>query len=133
MNLSISAGETVALVGPSGAGKTTLCSLLPRFYDVSEGNISIDGIDIRSMTLESLRSHIGIVQQDVFLFDGTIRENIAYGRLGASDEEIWEAAGRAQLEELIKSQPAGLDTMIGERGVKLSGGRSRGCPSPGCS
>lgn len=125
VNLSIQAGETVALVGPSGAGKTTLCSLLPRFYDVSEGNISIDGIDIRSMKLESLRSHIGIVQQDVFLFDGTIRENIAYGRLGASDEEIWEAARRAQLEELIKSQPAGLDTMIGERGVKLSGGQKQ--------
>ncbi|WP_339319768.1 ABC transporter ATP-binding protein [Paenibacillus sp. FSL R10-2734] len=125
VNLSITAGETVALVGPSGAGKTTLCSLLPRFYDVSGGNITIDGIDIRSITLESLRSHIGIVQQDVFLFDGTIRENIAYGRLGASDEEIWEAARRAQLEELIKSQPTGLDTMIGERGVKLSGGQKQ--------
>jgi len=125
VNLSITAGETVALVGPSGAGKTTLCSLLPRFYDVSRGSISIDGMDIRGITLESLRSHIGIVQQDVFLFDGSIRENIAYGKLGSTDEEIWEAARRAQLEDLIKSQPAGLDTMIGERGVKLSGGQKQ--------
>jgi ATP-binding cassette subfamily B protein len=116
---------TVALVGPSGAGKSTLCSLLPRFYDVQEGSITIDGIDIRSMTLKSLRAHIGIVQQDVFLFDGTIRENIEYGRLGSSEEEIWEAARRAQLEELIRSQPEGLDTFIGERGVKLSGGQKQ--------
>jgi ATP-binding cassette subfamily B protein len=125
VDLKIRAGETVALVGPSGAGKTTLCSLLPRFYDVDDGAISIDGIDIREMTLESLRSNIGIVQQDVFLFDGTFRENIAYGRLGASEQEIWEAAKRAQLEELIHSQPAGLDTLIGERGVKLSGGQKQ--------
>ncbi|NUU63375.1 ABC transporter ATP-binding protein [Paenibacillus agri] len=125
VDLSINAGDTVALVGPSGAGKTTLCSLLPRFYDVNEGSIAIDGMDIRSMTLESLRSHIGIVQQDVFLFDGTIRENIAYGKLGSSDDEIWEAARRAQLVELIQSQPGGLDTMIGERGVKLSGGQKQ--------
>lgn len=125
VNLSIAAGETVALVGPSGAGKSTLCSLLPRFYDVDEGGITIDGIDIREMTLDSLRSHIGIVQQDVFLFDGTIRENIAYGKLGASDADIWEAARRAQLEELILSQKEGLDAMIGERGVKLSGGQKQ--------
>ncbi|MFD3257620.1 ABC transporter ATP-binding protein [Paenibacillus lentus] len=125
INLSINAGETVALVGPSGAGKTTLCSLLPRFYDVDEGSITIDGLDIRKMTLESLRSHIGIVQQDVFLFDGSIRENIAYGKLDASEEEIWQAARRAQLEELIHSQPEGLDTLIGERGVKLSGGQKQ--------
>ncbi|WP_256757422.1 ABC transporter ATP-binding protein [Cohnella sp. WQ 127256] len=125
VSLSIRAGETVALVGPSGAGKTTLCSLLPRFYDVDDGSISIDGIDIRRLTLESLRSHIGIVQQDVFLFDGTIRENIAYGKLDASDSEIWQAARRAQLEELIKSQPDGLGTFIGERGVKLSGGQKQ--------
>lgn len=125
VNLSIKAGETVALVGPSGAGKTTLCSLLPRFYDVDEGSITIDGIDTRKMTLESLRSHIGIVQQDVFLFDGTIRENIAYGKLGASESDIWEAARRAQLEELIVSLPDGLDTFIGERGVKLSGGQKQ--------
>ncbi|GGH36353.1 ABC transporter ATP-binding protein [Paenibacillus segetis] len=125
LNLNISAGETVALVGPSGAGKTTLCSLLPRFYDVNEGRITIDGEDIRNITLESLRSNIGIVQQDVFLFDGSIRENIAYGDLVASEEDILEAARRAQLEELIKSQPEGLDTMIGERGVKLSGGQKQ--------
>ncbi|MBN3527264.1 ABC transporter ATP-binding protein [Paenibacillus apiarius] len=125
VDLSIRAGETVALVGPSGAGKTTLCSLLPRFYEVDGGSIAIDGIDIRKMTLESLRSQIGIVQQDVFLFDGTIRENIAYGQLKASEEEIWQAARRAQLEELILSQPEGLDTMTGERGVKLSGGQKQ--------
>ncbi|WP_438350282.1 ABC transporter ATP-binding protein [Paenibacillus sp. FA6] len=125
IHLQIYAEETVALVGPSGAGKTTLCSLLPRFYDVEEGSITIDGHDIRHMTLDSLRSHIGIVQQDVFLFDGTIRENIAYGRLDASEEEIWEAARRAQLEGLILQQKKGLDTWIGERGVKLSGGQKQ--------
>jgi ATP-binding cassette subfamily B protein len=125
LSMSIRAGETVALVGPSGAGKTTLCSLLPRFYDVDSGSIMIDGIDIRSMTLESLRSHIGIVQQDVFLFDGSIRENIAYGKLGATDEELWDAARRAQLEDVIRALPEGLDTLIGERGVKLSGGQKQ--------
>lgn len=125
LNLSIRAGETVALVGPSGGGKTTLCGLLPRFYEVEAGAIQIDGTDVKQMTLRSLREQIGIVQQDVFLFDGTIRENIAYGRLGASEQEIWEAAGRAQLTELIRSQPDGLDTMIGERGVKLSGGQKQ--------
>ena len=125
IHLQIYAEETVALVGPSGAGKTTLCSLLPRFYDVEEGSITIDGHDIRHMTLDSLRSHIGVVQQDVFLFDGTIRENIAYGRLDASEEEIWEAAQRAQLGELILQQKKGLDTWIGERGVKLSGGQKQ--------
>ncbi|GAA3399801.1 ABC transporter ATP-binding protein [Paenibacillus hodogayensis] len=125
IDLSIRAGETVALVGPSGAGKTTVCSMLPRFYDSDEGSITIDGIDIRKMTLESLRSQIGIVQQDVFLFDGTIRENIAYGKLGATEEEIWDAARRAQLESIILSQPEGLDTLIGERGVKLSGGQKQ--------
>ena len=125
IDLSIRAGETVALVGPSGAGKTTLCSLLPRFYDVLEGRITIDGQDIQHMTLDSLRSQIGIVQQDVFLFDGTIRENIAYGKLDASEEEIWMAARRAQMESLILSMPEGLDTLIGERGVKLSGGQKQ--------
>ncbi|WP_025684304.1 ABC transporter ATP-binding protein [Paenibacillus maysiensis] len=125
VDLSIYAGETVALVGPSGAGKTTLCSLLPRFYDVEEGSITIDGMDIREMKLESLRSMIGIVQQDVFLFDGTVRENIAYGKLDASEEEIWDAARRAQIEDLVRSYPEGLDTMIGERGVKLSGGQKQ--------
>lgn len=125
VDLSIRAGETIALVGPSGAGKSTVCSLLPRFYEVEEGSIRIDGIDIRDMQLASLRSQIGIVQQDVFLFDGTIRNNIAYGKLDATEEQIWEAARRAQLEELIKSQPEGLDTLIGERGVKLSGGQKQ--------
>jgi len=125
VNLAVRAGETVALVGPSGAGKTTLCSLLPRFYDVDEGAIRIDGTDIRKMTLESLRSNIGIVQQDVFLFDGSFRENIAYGKLDATEEDIWEAARRAQLEDLIRSQPEGLDTLIGERGVKISGGQKQ--------
>jgi ATP-binding cassette subfamily B protein len=125
MNLSIRAGETVALVGPSGAGKTTICSLVARFYDIDQGVISIDGINITDMKLESLRSHIGIVQQDVFLFDGTIRENIAYGRLGATDDEIWGAARRAQIFDVIKKLPEGLDTLIGERGVKLSGGQKQ--------
>ncbi|WP_137132634.1 ABC transporter ATP-binding protein [Rhizobium sp. FY34] len=125
LSLSIKAGETVAFVGPSGAGKTTICSLLPRFYEVTGGAISIDGIDIRDMTLRSLRSHIGIVAQDVFLFAGTIRDNIAYGRLGATETEIAEAARRAKLNDVIAALPAGLDTVIGERGVKLSGGQKQ--------
>ncbi|QTF08242.1 ABC transporter ATP-binding protein [Brenneria izadpanahii] len=125
VNLSIHAGETVAFVGPSGAGKTTLCSLLPRFYDLTGGSITIDGIDIREMTQVSLRSQIGIVQQDVFLFGGSIRENIAYGKLNASDEEIMQAARRARLDELIDNLPDGLDTIVGERGVKLSGGQKQ--------
>jgi ATP-binding cassette subfamily B protein len=125
INLSIKAGETVAFVGPSGAGKTTLCSLIPRFYEVNAGRITIDGIDIRTMTRASLRRQIGIVQQDVFLFSGTIGDNIAYGKLDASEEEIWEAARRAQLDEFIRSQPDKLETIIGERGVKLSGGQKQ--------
>ncbi|RED66277.1 ABC transporter ATP-binding protein [Cohnella lupini] len=125
IDLSIKSGETIAFVGPSGAGKTTICSLLPRFYDVNEGKITIDGIDIRDMTLQSLRKHIGIVQQDVFLFSGSIRENIAYGNLDATEEQIWEAARRASLEEMIRQQPEGMDTIIGERGVKLSGGQKQ--------
>jgi ATP-binding cassette subfamily B protein len=125
IDLSIRSGETVAFVGPSGAGKTTLCSLLPRFYEVTGGAISIDGIDIRKMTLASLRSQIGIVQQDVFLFGGTIRENIGYGRLGASDADIWDAARRARLDDVIKDMPEGMETVIGERGVKLSGGQKQ--------
>ena len=125
INLTIRRGETVAFVGPSGAGKTTLCSLLPRFYDLDSGCITIDGIDIRDMTLASLRRNIGIVQQDVFLFASTIRDNIAYGRLGASDEDIMEAARRARLDEMIASLPDGLDTVTGERGVKLSGGQKQ--------
>ena len=125
VNLSIRAGETIAFVGPSGAGKTTICSLLPRFYEIGGGNITIDGIDIRRMTKVSLRQQIGIVQQDVFLFGGTIRENIAYGRLGASEADILEAARRARLEEMLAGLPEGLDTVIGERGVKLSGGQKQ--------
>lgn len=125
IDLTVRAGETVAIVGPSGAGKTTLCSLLPRFYELEEGSILIDGYDTRELKLESLRSQIGIVQQDVFLFSGTIRENIAYGKLDATDDEIMEAARRSQLDEFISTQPQGLDTVIGERGVKLSGGQKQ--------
>ncbi|MET7245723.1 ABC transporter ATP-binding protein [Methylobacterium sp. EM32] len=125
VDLAVGAGETVAFVGPSGAGKTTLCSLVPRFYDVEAGRITIDGHDIRDLTLASLRSQIGIVQQDVFLFAGTIRENIAYGRLDASEAEILEAAHRARLDALIALLPDGLDTVVGERGVKLSGGQKQ--------
>lgn len=125
INLVIRKGETVAFVGPSGAGKTTLCSLLPRFYEVESGAIRIDGVNIREVTQESLRSQLGIVQQDVFLFAGTIRENILYGKLEASEEEVWEAARRARLDEFIRSQELGMDTVIGERGVKLSGGQKQ--------
>lgn len=125
INLKVKAGETVAFVGPSGSGKTTICSLIPRFYDVLNGSISIDGIDIRDMTKHSLRSQIGIVQQDVFLFTGTIRENIAYGKKDATNEEVLEAARKAHLEEFISELPAGYDTQIGERGLKLSGGQKQ--------
>jgi ATP-binding cassette subfamily B protein len=125
LDLSIRAGETVALVGSSGAGKTTLCSLLPRFYEIDTGSITIDGIDIRDMTQTSLRNQIGIVQQDVFLFGGTIRDNIAYGKLGASDADIMEALSQAALDTFIESLPEGLDTPTGERGVKLSGGQKQ--------
>ncbi|MFD1413723.1 ABC transporter ATP-binding protein [Oceanobacillus jeddahense] len=125
IDLSIRAGETVAFVGPSGAGKTTLCSLLPRFYEVQTGSITVDGKDIREVTLGSLRKHIGIVQQDVFLFSGTLRENIRYGKLDAKEEEIIEAAQRAELASFIESLPEGLDTVVGERGVKLSGGQKQ--------
>lgn len=125
IHLTICAGETVAFVGPSGAGKTTICSLLPRFYDVDQGMITVDGIDIRNIKLQNLRKHIGIVQQDVFLFSGTIRDNIAYGDLHATDQQIWEAARRASLDELIRSLPDGMETVIGERGVKLSGGQKQ--------
>ena len=125
IDLEIRPGETVAFVGPSGAGKTTLCSLLPRFYELDAGRITIDGVDLRQMTLASLRRNIGIVQQDVFLFAGTIRENIAYGRLEATDDEILEAARRARLGEMIAGLPDGLDTLTGERGVKLSGGQKQ--------
>ncbi|SFB09560.1 MULTISPECIES: ABC transporter ATP-binding protein [unclassified Bacillus (in: firmicutes)] len=125
IDLEIKSGETIAFVGPSGAGKTTICTLIPRFYDVNEGSIQIDGIDIRKMTKKSLRSQIGIVQQDVFLFTGTLRENIAYGSLGANHEDIVKAAKRAHLEDFIASLPAGYETQIGERGLKLSGGQKQ--------
>lgn len=125
INLTVQPGETIAFVGPSGAGKTTLCSLLPRFYDVTAGAITIDGIDIREMTLASLRQNIGIVQQDVYLFSGTVRENIAYGKLDATDEEIWHVAKLANLEEVIHNMSDGMNTIIGERGVKLSGGQKQ--------
>ncbi|MBD7983867.1 ABC transporter ATP-binding protein [Sporosarcina sp. Sa2YVA2] len=125
IDLSIQAGQTIAFVGPSGAGKTTICSLIPRFYDVNGGAISIDGIDIRNMTQQSLRSQIGIVQQDVFLFTGTIKENIAYGDLNATDEDVIAAAQKAHLESFIASLPEGYETQIGERGLKLSGGQKQ--------
>ena len=125
VDLDVRPGETVAFVGPSGAGKTTLCALLPRFYEPEAGRIAIDGRDIRGMTLASLRGQIGIVQQDVFLFGGTIRENIAYGRLDATEAEIRQAARRAQMEPTIAAMPHDLDTIVGERGVKLSGGQKQ--------
>lgn len=125
INLRIVPGETVAFVGQSGSGKTTLCNLLPRFYEVTEGQITIDGINIQDMTLASLRSQIGIVQQDVFLFPGTIRENIAYGKLDATEEEIQKAVQLAHLGKVVDQMSEGLDTMIGERGVKLSGGQKQ--------
>lgn len=125
INLKVREGEYVALVGSSGAGKTTLCSLIPRFYEVSEGQIVIDGIDIRNMTLKSLRSNIGIVQQDVYLFTGTIMENIRYGKPGATDEEVYTAAKNANAHAFIMELPDGYNTDIGQRGVKLSGGQKQ--------
>ncbi|MBC6147822.1 ABC transporter ATP-binding protein [Listeria innocua] len=125
IDLSIKAGETVAFVGPSGAGKTTICNLLPRFYDVSAGEITIDGENIKRFTLPSLRAQIGVVQQDVFLFSGTVRENIAYGKLDASDEEIEHVVKLAHLSKVVEEMPDGLETIIGERGVKLSGGQKQ--------
>ena len=125
MNLSIKPGQTIALVGPSGGGKSTTCSLLPRFYDVAAGSISIDGQDVRDVTQQSLRRAIGLVQQDVYLFDGTIGENIAYGKPGATAEEIAEAARRANIDAFIESLPQGYDTVVGERGSRLSGGQKQ--------
>ncbi|WP_373894335.1 ABC transporter ATP-binding protein [Virgibacillus sp. CBA3643] len=125
LSFDIRAGETIAFVGPSGAGKTTICSLIPRFYDVDRGSITIDGLDIRDMTKESLRGQIGVVQQDVFLFTGTLRDNIAYGKLDATDEEIKQAARQAHMEEFIAELPAGYETQVGERGLKLSGGQKQ--------
>ena len=125
MDLSIRPGQTIALVGPSGGGKSTTCSLLPRFYDVAGGSISIDGQDVRDVTQHSLRRAIGLVQQDVYLFDGTIGENIAYGKPGATAEEIAEAARRANIDTFIESLPQGYDTVVGERGSRLSGGQKQ--------
>jgi ATP-binding cassette subfamily B protein len=125
IDLHVDAGKSVAIVGPSGGGKTTLCSLLPRFYDVTGGCVKIDGTDIRDVTQKSLRSYIGIVQQDVYLFNGTVKENIAYGKLDATMEEIVEAARNADLLEFIESLPNGFDTMVGERGARLSGGQKQ--------
>ena len=125
ISIDIPAGKSVALVGPSGGGKTTICSLLPRFYDVTEGRITVDGKDIRSLTLKSLRNNIGTVQQDVYLFDGTIRDNIAYGKPGASDEEIIAAAKRASIHDFIMELPQQYDTYVGERGTRLSGGQKQ--------
>lgn len=125
INLTIPKGEKLALVGQSGGGKTTICHLIPNFYPISSGSITIDGIDIRDMTLESLRRNIGIVQQDVFLFNGSVKENILYGRLDASDEDIVEAAKRANIHDYIMEMPEGYDTQIGERGIKLSGGQKQ--------
>ena len=125
VDLSIRAGESFALVGPSGGGKTTLCHLLPRFYDVTKGRITVDGHDVRSLTQESLRRSIGIIQQDVFMFAGTVRENIRYGRPDATDEEVVSAAVRAQIHDEIMAMPDGYDTYIGERGVMLSGGQKQ--------
>ncbi len=119
------AGRSIALVGPSGSGKTTICSLLPRFYDVSEGRITIDGKDVRTLTLESLRRQIGIVQQDVYLFCGTIKENISYGKPGASMDEIVDAAKKANIHDFIQELPDGYDTFVGERGTRLSGGQKQ--------
>ncbi len=125
LNLKIKAGEKVAIVGPSGGGKTTLCNLIPRFYDVNHGKVTIDGINIRDIKLKSLRRNIGIVQQDVYLFSGTVYENIVYGRPGASREEVVEAAKYAGAHEFIMHLKDGYDTYVGERGVKLSGGQKQ--------
>ena len=125
ISIDIPAGKSIALVGPSGSGKTTICSLLPRFYDVTGGSITVDGKDIRGLTLKSLRSQIGMVQQDVYLFDGTIKDNIAYGKPGASDEEIIKAAKCASIHDFIMELPDKYDTYVGERGTCLSGGQKQ--------
>ena len=125
ISIDIPAGKSIALVGPSGSGKTTICSLLPRFYDVTGCSITVDGKDIRGLTLKSLRSQIGMVQQDVYLFDGTIKDNIAYGKPGASDEEIIKAAKCASIHDFIMELPDKYDTYVGERGTRLSGGQKQ--------
>ena len=125
LNLKIEAGKTVAIVGPSGAGKTTLCHLIPRFYDINEGEILIDGKNIQDITLKSLRKNIGLVQQDVFLFTGTIMDNISYGDPTKSEEEVIKAAKKARIHDFIMTLPDGYDTYIGEKGVKLSGGQKQ--------
>ena len=124
-SVDITPGEKLAIVGPSGAGKTTLCNLIPRFYDVDAGSVTVDGIDVRDIKIKSLRENIGIVQQDVYLFSGTVKDNIGYGKSTASDREIIEAAKLAGAYEFIKSLPNGFDTYVGERGVKLSGGQKQ--------
>ena len=125
VSIDIPAGRSVALVGPSGGGKTTICSLLPRFYDVTDGRITIDGHDVRTLTLKSLRSRIGVVQQDVYLFSGSIRDNIAYGKPDASEDEIIAAAKRANIHDFIMELPDQYDTFVGERGARLSGGQKQ--------
>lgn len=125
VSFRIDAGKSIALVGPSGSGKTTICSLLPRFYDVTGGSIRIDGKDIRSLSLESLRNNIGLVQQDVYLFCGSIKDNISYGKTGASIEEIIDAAKKANIHDFIMSLPDGYDSYVGERGTRLSGGQKQ--------
>ena len=125
LNLEVKAGESIALVGPSGGGKTTLCSLIPRFYDTTSGDILVDGKDIKSVTMKSLRDNVGVVAQDVYLFSGSVRENIAYGKVDATDEEIMDAAKLAGAHDFISSLPEGYNTYVGERGVKLSGGQKQ--------
>ncbi len=125
VNLKVSAGENIAIVGPSGGGKTTLCNLIPRFYEITEGNVFIDGKDIKDVTLKSLRSNIGVVQQDVYLFSGTVYENILYGKPGASRDDVIKAARLAGADEFIEALPNSYDTYVGERGVKLSGGQKQ--------
>jgi ATP-binding cassette subfamily B protein len=125
INLTIYKGQTIALVGPSGSGKTTFCSLIPRFYEVNDGSITIDGIDIRDVTLESLRRNIGMVQQDVYMFSGTVEENILYGKPDAAKEEVINAAKLANAHEFIMELENGYNTFVGERGAKLSGGQKQ--------
>lgn len=125
LSFHVEAGETLALVGPSGGGKTTICHLIPRFYDLSSGKILIDGMDISNITLESLRKNIGIVSQDVFLFDATIYENIAYGCPDASQADVEKASRLANIDEYIRNLPNGYNTLVGERGVRLSGGQKQ--------